>query len=174
MPDVVVYKPRRSDGKKIRKQAKLREHNFLKYWRVVRYWAKRKYDITNEDLEILLYLYDEDLFTRGQFRKFEGILSWDRDRFNYLQEKGYVVIWREKNNPRQAKLYTLSVSAKRICATVYKKLLQEEHIPENAQNNPIFKGEGSYMDKVYRKAIKRMNMERDKRIREEREAKLGI
>lgn len=172
MPEVVVYKPKRDDGKKIRKQAKLREHNFLKYWRIVRYWAKRKYDITQEDLEILLYLYDMDLFTREQFRKFEGILSWDRNRFNYLRDKGYIVVWRDKKHHRQAKLYTLSVSAKRICATLYKKLLQEEHIPENGQNNPIFKGEGNYMDKVYRRAIQRMNMEREKRLREEREANL--
>ena len=173
MPKVLVYKPKRDDEKEIIKAAKLREHNFLKYWRVVRYWAKRKYDITQEDLEILLYLYDEDLFTRNQFRKFEGILSWDRSRFNDLQSKGYIVIWREKKHHRQAKLYTLSVKAKRICATLYKKLLQEEPIPENHQNNPIFKGD-NYMDKVYRKAIQRMNMARDRRLREEREAKLGI
>ena len=173
MPKVVVYKPKRDDDKEIVKAAKLKEHDFLKYWRVVRYWAKRKYGITNEDLEILLYLYNIDLFTRGQFRKFEGILSWDRNRFNYLQEKGYIVTWREKNNPRQAKLYTLSVSAKRIVNTVYKKLLQEEPIPENKQNNPIFKGE-NYMDKVYRKAIKAMNMERERKLREERERSVGI
>lgn len=172
MAKVVVYKPN-DDGKTIRKRAELRQHNFLKYWRVVRYWAKRKYDITQEDLEILLYLYDIDLFTRGQFRKFEGILSWDRHRFNYLQDKGYIVTWRDRKHHRQAKLYTLSVKAKRICSTVYKKLLQEEHIPENRHNNPIFSG-NNYMDKVYRKAIRSMNVERDKRLREERERELGI
>ena len=31
------------------------EHDYLKYWRVVKYWAKRKYDITTGDLELMLF-----------------------------------------------------------------------------------------------------------------------
>jgi hypothetical protein len=133
---VVVYK----GSKRVSKRAREHEHNHLKYWRIVRYWAKRKYDITDTDLEILLYLYDIDLFTRSQFKEFEGLLAWDKTRFNELQDKGFIVQWRGKGTSRQAKLYTLSVKAKRICSTVYKKLLQEEHIPENPQNNPIYQG----------------------------------
>lgn len=171
MPRAVVYTPKKKDGKTLVKQVRPRKDNSLKYWRVVRYWAKRKYDITYTDLEILLFLYDEDLFTRTQFRKFEGIFAWDKRRFNDLQSKGYVVTWREKKTKDQAKLYTLSVKAKRIISSVYKKLTQEEHIPENAINNPIFKGD-NYMDKVYRQAIKRMNKERDRKIKEERENNL--
>lgn len=167
---VVVYKAK-NDKKQIAKQARAKDYNFLKYWRVVRYWAKRKYEISEPDLEILLYLYDIDLFTRGQFRKFEGLLSWDKTRFNTLRDKGYIVQWREDKTRRQAKLYTLSVSAKRMIATLYKKLLQEEHIPENRHNNPIFSG-SDYTDKVYRAAIRRMNKEREARIRAEREANL--
>jgi hypothetical protein len=164
---VVVYKSK-SSKKQIAKQARARDYNFLKYWRIVRYWAKRKYEITDTDLEIILYLYDIDLFTRGQFRNFESLLSWDKTRFNELHEKGHIVQWREDKTRRQAKLYTLSVSAKRICATVYKKLLQEEHIPENRHNNPVFTG-SDYTDKIYRAAIRRMNKEREARIKAERE-----
>ena len=98
----------------------------------------------------------------------EGIYDWDRNRLSHLIRKGYVVTWREKEMRTQAKLYTLSVGAKRICSSVYKKLLQEEHIPENKRNNPIYRGD-SYMDKVYRKAIERMNMAREARLRKERE-----
>lgn len=170
MKRTVVEKP---NGKKIVKFTKENQHNFLKYWRVVRYWAKRKYGITDTDLEILLYLYDIDLFTRGQFKQFEGLLKWDKTRFNQLQDKGYIKQWREKPNPREAKLYTLSVAAKRICSTVYKKLLQEEHIPENAVNNPIFKGD-NYMDKVYRTAIRKMNKEREDRLKREKLKELGL
>ena len=60
---------------------------------------------------------------------------------------------------KQAKMYELSVKSKRICNSIYKKLSQEEHIPENPHNNPIFKGSG-YADKMYRKLIKKMNNER--------------
>ena len=169
MKRVVVYKAK---GKTLAKQTRPRP-NFLKYWRVVRYWARRKYNISDSDLEILLYLSDIDLFTRKQFKEFEGLLSWDKTRFNTLRDKGYVVQWREDATRRQAKLYTLSVAAKRIVTTVYKKLSQEEHIPENKINNPIFKGD-NYADKMYRKAIRKMNAEREKRMIAEREKELGI
>lgn len=163
---VIAYKSDGGKGKKITKHSRTRDYNFLKYWRIVRYWAKRKYNITDTDLEILLYLYDLDLFTRNQYKNFEGLLAWDKTRFNDLQTKGYIVQWREGKHKRQAKLYTLSVKAKRICSTVYKKLLQEELIPENKVNNPIFKGD-NYMDKVYRAAIRRMNADKKEREKQE-------
>lgn len=170
---VVVYKGKTKGKNKIIKRAREHKYDFLKNWRVVRYWAKRKYDITDIDLEILLYLYDIELFTRKSFREFEGLLRWDKTRFDDLLKKGYLVEWREKPNPRQARLYTLSIMAKRICATVYKKLVQEEHIPENHVNNPIFKG-NNYMDRMYRKAIKKMNKERELKLQQEKEKELGI
>lgn len=142
-------------------QQRVRDYNFLKWWRVVRYWAKRKYGISNEDLEVLLYLYDEGVFTRKEFKKFEGILSWDRNRLNELMDRGYIVLWRDhKGYKKYGKRYTLSAHAKMIVNTTYKKLTQEEHIPENHYNNPIFKGDG-YMDKKYRSIIKLMNSKRD-------------
>jgi hypothetical protein len=33
--------------------------NYLKYWRVVRYFINAKYGITQPDLEMLIFLYDE-------------------------------------------------------------------------------------------------------------------
>lgn len=166
---VVAYK----GNKRIVKRTRENAHNYLKYWRIVRYWAKRKYEITDTELEILLFLYDIELFTRSQYKQFEGLIAWDKTRFNHLRDKGFIVQWRERQTRKQAQLFTLSVKAKRIVATVYKKLLQEEHIPENGKNNPIFKGD-NYMDRVYRNAIRKMNAERDARIRREREAELGI
>lgn len=133
------------------------QYDFLKYWRVVRYWVKRKYDLNTEELDILLYLYSEGIFKRSVFKEFEGILNWNKNRFNSLLRKGLIISWRDKTCPKgRAKLYKLSVKGKRICNTVYRKLLQEEKISESRVNNPIF-GKASYSDKMYRKIIKKMN-----------------
>lgn len=174
MATIVVYKSQSkvgSSGKSVNKRVREREHNFMKYWRVVRYWAKRKYNISTEDIEVILYLYDIDLFTRKQYTQFEGLLAWDKKRFNRFLEAGTVVEWRPSDNKRQAKLYCLSVGAKRMCSSIYKKLLLEERIPETPKKNPIFKG-SNYADKVYRTAIRTMNEARDQKIKDEREAKM--
>jgi len=162
MPTIKVIKRPKSDASNntIVKHSDKKDHNFLKYWRVIRYWAKRKYNITTEEIEMLLYLYDQPLFTRTEFIRFEGLLAWDKTRLNLFVEKGLIVVWREHvGYKKQAKMYELSVQSKRICNSIYKKLMQEEHIPETYQHNPVFKGNG-YADKMYRNIMKQMNAER--------------
>lgn len=160
LEDSKIKRPAKRKGqrdKTIKVRNLERTHNFLKYWRVVRYWALRKYGISQEELEILLYLYDENIFTRDVFTEFSGLLTWDKQHLSKMIDKGWVVVWRlpDGRNSRK-KLYALSAKAKQICSLVYRKLLQEEHIPENGRYNPIFTGD-AYMDKVYRRAIKLMN-----------------
>lgn len=165
MPKVTVYRRPKSDANNntITKFASPKQHNYLKYWRVVRYWAHRKYGLSTEQIEMLLYLYDQPLFSRTDFKTFEGLLSWDKTRLKEFVDKGLIIVWREHvGYKKQAKMYELSTKSKRICSSIYKKLTQEEHIPENPTNNPVFKGTG-YADKMYRKLMKQMNSEREEK-----------
>lgn len=162
MPKITVYKrnPAKADTE-LCKVRRAQSNNFLKYWRVVRYWALRKYGISVEKLEVLLYLYDIPLFTRSDFKRFEGLLTWDKNRMNDYIEEGYIGVWRDHvGYKKQAKMYELTTKSKRICNEVYKKLTQEAAIPETKQNNPIFVGNG-YADRMYRKLIIQMNKVRE-------------
>lgn len=136
-------------------QVREKRFNFLKNWRVVRYYIMRKYNITQVELEMLLYLYDENLFTKRDFKDFEQSMAWRKERFDQLMEKEYIRLWR-KGTGNQASLYELTMSAKMICNQTYKKLTGEEHISESPNQNIVFKGE-KYMDKIYRKLIRKMN-----------------
>ena len=157
---VVMERRKNEKGKTLVHNYNLPALNFLKYWRIVKYWAKRKYNISEADLEVILFLYDEGLFTRRQFRNFTSLLSWDNNRLNDFLKKGYIILWRDhKGYKQRAKLYKLSVASKRMCSSIYKKLLQIEKIPENSVNNPIFAGKNS-TDKIYRRLIKEMNQKK--------------
>ena len=134
-----------------------RKYNFLKYWRIVRYYVKRKYELSESDLEMLLFLYDEGRFDSAGFKEFANILEWDRDRFWKLRKAEYIVVWRKKNEVSNRKaIYELSAKSKRIVNHVYKRLLMKETFSENPRINPIMKGD-TYTDRVYRMAIKKMN-----------------
>ncbi len=136
---------------------KERKYNFLKYWRIVKYYVKRKYNLSEPDLEMLLYLYDEGRFDMDAFKEYSNIMHWDRNRFWKLKQKGFINVWREKNEVSNRKaIYELSITSSRICNLVYKRLLQEEKISEDPRINPVMKG-NSYTDRVYRIAIKKMN-----------------
>jgi len=132
--------------------------NWLKYFRVVRYYVCKKHDVSLPDLEMLLFLYSEGLFTRSDFSEFEEIMSWDVKRFERLRNNKWIIMWRPAKGSEPA-LYEVSLRCKQMIISMYKKLSGEEFISENKYLNPIFSKDASYMDKVYRRAIKRLNQE---------------
>ena len=136
--------------------------NWLKYFRVIRYYIGKKYNITLPDLEMMLFLYSEGLFTRSDFSEFEQIMSWDRKRFERLREKNMIRMWRKAKGSEPA-LYEISQKGRQMVTHFYKKLAGEELISESKHINPIFASDGNYMDKVYRRAIKRFNQEQRQR-----------
>ena len=132
-----------------------RNNDYLKYWRVVRQFVKIKYNLSQADLDVILFLYSEKYFGSEKFREFNEILSWDRKRFSRLVSEGWIESFRKKENNKKA-LYQLSFKASRMVDMIYKKLNGEE-ISMNDTVNPMFKRNVSYADKVYRNMIKEMN-----------------
>jgi len=64
-------------------------------------------------------------------------------------------VWRKRTG-NETTLYELSYQGKRLVNTIYKKLNGDE-IAENPKNNPLFRHDASYMDKIYRNMILEMN-----------------
>jgi hypothetical protein len=143
-------------GKTPKYQPREKEHNFLKNWRIVRYYITKQYNISYPELELLLYLYDENIFTKTDFKEFEECMSWKKGRFQDLMDRGFIRKWRDRRIAGHANLYELTQQAKLICNHTYKKLLKEEPISEDKYRNKVFKSD-NYMDKIYRRLIKKMN-----------------
>ena len=132
-------------------------HDYLKYWRVIRYWVKAKYKIGTPDIDMLLFLYSEDIFNKTKFNEFEELMSWDVNRFDQLLKNGWVHVWRKKRG-KETTLYELTYKAKRLVNLIYRKLNGEE-IGEDHRTNPLFMKDASFMDKVYRQSIIKINEE---------------
>jgi len=113
-------------------QRKIPQVGFLKYWKVIRLWAKYNHELTTDELEVILYLYGIKLFTANQYARFD-----QRRRFYELQKRGWINLWRDATHKRHA-LYELSYKGKRMVNHIYKILLGEETIGEHETNNPIF------------------------------------
>jgi len=54
----------------------LRELNLLKYYRLIRRWACKTYNLKDADLELLIYLDCKEHFTRNQFIEGAYTYSW--------------------------------------------------------------------------------------------------
>lgn len=131
------------------------EYDYLKYWRVVRYFIKAKYGLNTADLEMLIFLYSESYFDKDRFQEFNELLYWDVKRFDRLLRDGWIEVFRKRQGNKKG-LYKLSYKTNRIIKDMYKKLNGEE-IPMSEKRNPMFKKNVKYTDKVYRNMIKKMN-----------------
>ena len=129
------------------------DHDYLKYWRVVRFWVKATYGIGTPELDMLLFLYSEQVFNKSKFEEFNELMSWDEKRFRMLLRDDWIHVWRKRKG-NETTLYELTYISKRMINSVYKKLNGEE-IPEST--NPLFKHDASYMEKVFRNFIKGLN-----------------
>jgi hypothetical protein len=58
--------------------------DYLKFWRVIRYYVKSKHKLSQADLDIILFLYSESYFGREKFDEFAELVSWDKQRFGRL------------------------------------------------------------------------------------------
>lgn len=129
------------------------KHDYLKYWRVIRYFFKAKYGLNQADLDMLLFLNSEGYFTKDKFEEFNELLSWDKDRFDRLLRDGWLQVF---GKSRRKNRYQLSFKAERMLVSLYKKLNGEE-IPVSQSSNPMFAKNVSYSDKIYRNMIIEMN-----------------
>lgn len=127
--------------------------NYMKYWRVVKYFVKDKYGITQADLEMLLFLYDEPYFTKAKFTEFNKVFSWDRERFKRLVTNGWVETIRTESKSRLS-VYDLTYKAKRVISYVY-EMLEGGQIGQTKGN--LYRSGAGYNDKVYRNMIEEMN-----------------
>ena len=139
------------------------KNDYLKYWKVVKQWAKVKYNLGPADIEMMLFLYSEGLFNQKQFEEYTEIMSWDKNRFHNLMKDKWIVVWRKRKG-KESTLYELGFTGKRMCASIYKKLNMEETVSEDRRLNPIFNPNADYSKKVYRKIIKKMNKEVKKNL----------
>jgi len=133
-----------------------RQFTFLKNWRIVRYYIQKRYDLTVSELDMLLFLYDENVFDKKTFNSFANSMSWDRSRFSNMNDRGLIRMWRKGKIAAHKQLYELTHKSKIICSHTYKKLVGIELISEDPYKNKIMRGE-SYTDKIYRSLIKKMN-----------------
>jgi hypothetical protein len=139
----------------------LREINLLKYYRLVRRWACKTYDLKDADLELLVYLDCKELFTRNDFIDGVYTYSWDKNRWERLRRDGWIDVFKERNRTTSKyAVYKVSSKSKRLINRIYRILLAEEDLP-TATTSVFYKNE-TYTDKVFNKAIDDMINDKDR------------
>lgn len=131
--------------------------DYLKFFKVARYWAKRKYDLSGAEVDMLLFLRSEHIFAQSAFDEYKNIFSWDTRMFYRLLKNGWISKWRDEYKTRHA-LYEVSAKGKRLVATIYRKCNGEEDYSVLSYRNPVFnRKKANYADKVYSSQMIKIN-----------------
>jgi len=139
----------------------LREMNLFKYYRLVRKWACKTYDIKDADLELLFYLDCKKHFTRNDFIEGVYTYSWDKARWERLRTGGWIDVWSQRNRTtKKFTVYTTSFKCKNLINRIYRILLAEEDLPTSSRSK--FYKNKTYTDKVYNKAIDDMIKDKER------------
>jgi len=138
----------------------IKELNILKHYRIIRKWACKNNNLTDADLEVLIYLDCMDLFSKKDFEQGVYSYSWDNRRWSRLIKNDWIVVWRHRNRTTQKyNIYKVSFKCKQLIMRMYRIMLGEDNIPTSSRRNKIIKG-NSYTDKVLTQAIYNVNKDK--------------
>jgi hypothetical protein len=140
----------------------IKELNLLKHYRIIRKWACKNNNLTDADLELLVYLDCIDLFNRNDYKMGTYSYSWDNKRWNKLLKNDWIVVWRKRNHTTQKyHIYKVSFKGKQLISRMYRIMLGLDDIPTNERRNPIMKGK-TYTDTVLITAINNVNKDKNR------------
>lgn len=133
----------------------LRDMQLFKYYRLVRKWACKTYNLTDAELELLIALDCIGRFTRQEFIEGTYTMSWNKQRWDKLRKEGWIETWRHRNRTTiKYSIFKTSFKCSQLISRIYRILLAEEDLP-TSERSVFFKNK-SYTDKVFNAAIDRM------------------
>jgi len=140
----------------------IKELNLLKHYRIIRKCACKNNNLTDADLEVLIYLDCMDLFSKYDFEQGVYSYSWDNRRWSRLLKDDWITVWRHRNRTTQKyNIYKVSFKCKQLIMRIYRIMLGEDDIPTSARRNKLIAGD-TYTDKVMTKAIYNVNKDKQR------------
>lgn len=142
----------------------LRDANVLRYYKLIRKWYAKQYDIPEPELECLIALDCKKYFTFDEYKDAVSILNWKRSRWTDFKDRGIIKVWRKgKNGSKGYKtLYTITPKYKQAIESMYRVMLGREKIPMGKVS--VIYDADTYTHKVMNRAIDKMNKDQDRII----------
>lgn len=151
-PEYVIYRNKKSEH--IFRSEK--QYDYLKYHRIIMAWARKRYKIQTAELEMLFYLYSEDVFTMTEFRKYSITMPFDRYKLERMIDDGWIKVFRTDEHHRNP-LFELTDKAKKAVVSIYRKFNGVEPLSDSERFNELIRDASSKMKKHYKIISRKMN-----------------
>ena len=125
-------------------------YSYMKYWRIVRKYTMMKYNLNQDDLDVLFYIHDEKYFSNYKFEQYEKLMSWDKDRLKDLCKRGWISKLAPGNKYGQRNVYEVTMKTQRVVTNIY-KILNGDGYPTISQR--LTRTHRRYLEKRYKRFI---------------------
>jgi len=109
--------------------------NYLKNFKIVKDYTLSKYKINLDELEFIMFLYSEGIFSTESFKKFAQTTVITKRLFEKLTEKGFINVWYKIDIEEKIIQYELSLLGKSLMSGFYEKL----HNPHMILTSPVYR-----------------------------------
>lgn len=134
----------------------------LAYEPVIRKYIKKKYDVTETELKLLLFIYHKRQFPLRNFYNFKTMFDWEANAFHKMRDKGYMRMVKEASKKKFGVVYGSTKKTDKIVEEFMRLLQDDEYISNDPKVNPIFKRE-TFGDKMHSHFMRHINREREQR-----------
>lgn len=153
---VHVYNKRSEKKEKYTKKKYLslyKGYDFLQYLGVVRFYIQGKNKISNNMLEMLLYLYPINYFTQQDFMDIPK--QFEVTRLKVLVDKELAKVAFVDEKDKSKKIYALSTKARNIVTDFYELLSGEKEFNMQYAANPFIGTKATAIDKKRNNLLKK-------------------
>jgi DNA-binding MarR family transcriptional regulator len=131
------------------------KEDYFKYYRAVFYFAKKKYNLTQGELDLILFLYSERRFTLKRIRDLHFYKVSEKKTMTSLINNKLVVLI-QKRYRRANDLYSLTARANSMVRTIY-DLIENRKVPPTTFNlNPLLRQKAAA--KTYKDLLEELSM----------------
>lgn len=137
------------------------QSDYLKFYRIIRYYICRKYQINEVELELMLFLRGEKYFTKKHAEQWKDVLGWDKERFGKMLQNGWIEVYRKAKIGRWCAIYHLPYKAQRMLTSLYDLIEMRKVASVGRSSDSVMykkrKTDVPFADAAYAREIKKMN-----------------
>ena len=142
---------------------------YLKYHKLVMTLARKKFELSAVELDLILFLYDEGIFNRTTVKTYSRLMNFNGRIVEHLVRRELIRKWFEDPS-RRYPLFELTRKAKAINVWIYKKLNGEEDITEFHLTKDAIAKVGEW--KTGTQIVLKQKAKRDTKIKEKNRRRL--
>lgn len=152
---------------KVKPHVRVEKSNYLKYMTLVMDWAQKTSGLNLNYVGIILFLYNEDLFTHRDMKSYQYIVNLTRSRLMKLVELGWVTRIKLEGGARGIIAYELSYKGRNFATDIYRKMDGKEKLSSFRLINEAESKSNMYKDR-YSLALSDFNKKVEERNQKNR------